>query len=399
MKRQRGVTLIEALVALVIMAFGMLALSGLQGNMRRSADFAKQRGEAMRLAQQDLETLRAFSVLDLPANAASNVQAYADIVSNVAANVGDPNSNTSFALRRTVLNNIEPPLRTIQVTVSWQDRTGAAQSISLDTIVSRTDPSLGASLAVAPNGAPARRPGERDASIPVGAKDLGDKTSVFKPLQNGTLAWVFDNLTGRIIGKCMVPMGTLTSALTAADVESCRNNTIGYLLSGYVRFSSSAPPDADHPSSTALPLDMVLRPRPQPNGTPPDPQPSYECYDDAPPTAVTTMSVVSYYCVVYPNTGTPPSWSGRLLIDGIALGGNHWKVCRYSADYNGDGSISNAEHPLDYSLVATSLMQQNFLVIKASAYCPSNHLPDPSIGRFVDTSTVEHQIHGLPALD
>ena len=55
-RRQAGVTLIEAMVALLIMAFGMVALVGLQSNLRRSADLAKQRGEAIRIAQQQLSS-------------------------------------------------------------------------------------------------------------------------------------------------------------------------------------------------------------------------------------------------------------------------------------------------------------------------------------------------------
>ena len=62
---QRGVTLIEALVALMVMAFGMVALVGLMSNLRRSTDVAKQRSEAMRLAQAELASpARNYSVLD-----------------------------------------------------------------------------------------------------------------------------------------------------------------------------------------------------------------------------------------------------------------------------------------------------------------------------------------------
>ncbi|WP_370695081.1 type IV pilus modification PilV family protein, partial [Klebsiella pneumoniae] len=38
--RQRGVTLIEALVALMVMSFGMVALVGLLATLRRGGDVA-----------------------------------------------------------------------------------------------------------------------------------------------------------------------------------------------------------------------------------------------------------------------------------------------------------------------------------------------------------------------
>src|SRR5205814_684705 len=65
-RSQRGATLIEALVALMVMSFGMVALVGLMGNLRRSSDVAKQRREAMRLGQAEWGALRSFSVLKKP---------------------------------------------------------------------------------------------------------------------------------------------------------------------------------------------------------------------------------------------------------------------------------------------------------------------------------------------
>ena len=60
---QHGVSLVEALVALAIMAFGMLGLVGMQASMRANADLAKQRSEAVRLAQQQMEAWRGYGTL------------------------------------------------------------------------------------------------------------------------------------------------------------------------------------------------------------------------------------------------------------------------------------------------------------------------------------------------
>lgn len=52
--KSRGVSLVEALVALLVMSFGMVALVGILSNLRRSEDLARQRGEAQRIAQAEI---------------------------------------------------------------------------------------------------------------------------------------------------------------------------------------------------------------------------------------------------------------------------------------------------------------------------------------------------------
>ena len=45
----RGFTLLEALIALLVLSFGMLAIAGFQTTLSRNSDLAKQRTEALRL--------------------------------------------------------------------------------------------------------------------------------------------------------------------------------------------------------------------------------------------------------------------------------------------------------------------------------------------------------------
>ena len=198
------------------------------------------------------------------------------------------------------------------------------------------------------------------------------------------MAWIFNNLTGNITGRCPVRQDMTTAALTAADLANCRNNTSAYLLSGFVRFPGQIAPDKLLNGSRVLPLEMALL------LTPSGPQtlPSTECFDDS---AETAQGHVSYYCSVYPSNGEPQIWSGQLSVNGIALGGSDWKVCRYSADLNGDGQISNAEHPLSYSQVTGSLANQNFLVIPAVNNCPTGQAINPQAGNFSNMTTVLHQ--------
>jgi len=381
---QRGVTLIEAMVAVVVMAFGMVALAGLQGNFRRSADVAKQRGEAIRLSQQDVELQRAFSELTLPANPASGVRAFTDIVDGKdSLSVG---TNTSFAIERKVKALPEFGVTSVNTTVRWSDRTGEDLWLSLDSLVSRVDPALATFLQQPVEGAPARRPLERSAQIPAGAKNLGEGSSAFKPVNGSGLVWVFNNLTGMITGKCDV--NKPLDDIVLADVAACRTNFIGmgFLVSGFVRFSTGPVADPEAPASPALPMDVQIAVTVPANYL----TPAYECFDNAPALAG-AQSVVAYYCVIYTKDAATTNWSGRLSLSGIAQGAGNYRVCRYSADYDGSGKIDNTEHPADYVKVNGPLSRQNFLVVSFANSCPAGLPADPANGRFINTATAQLQ--------
>src|SRR5438034_285680 len=60
---QRGITLVEALLSFVVLAFGMLGIARLHADLRAHADLARQHTDATRIAGEEMERLRAFSVL------------------------------------------------------------------------------------------------------------------------------------------------------------------------------------------------------------------------------------------------------------------------------------------------------------------------------------------------
>ncbi|MDM4765105.1 hypothetical protein [Pelomonas sp. SE-A7] len=374
-----GVTLIEAMVALLIMSFGMLALVGLQGNLRRSGDVAKQRGEATKLAQSHMESVRAIGAL-LAASAPPSTVAFSSLSTASSASIGAASSNTSYALMRSVTRVDTPPMAIVDVALNWTDRASESQQVRLSTFVAGVDPALSGSLQLPPpGGVSSRRPQSRSVDIPSTAKDLGEGHSVFKPDPFGTVAWVFSNLSGEITGVCTgIAMATQTRDLTVADVSAC-GSAKAYLLSGYVRYSMDSPPNPDLPNSSFMSFGLTLTvdaPADYPL------TPSYQCFARQ-ADAVTG----GYYCAVYPKaTGL---WSGRLDLSGFSLGA--YKVCRYSADYDGNGSISNAEHPASYADVKGALTQQNFLLIRATNSCPAGHGVDTSVGHFTNTRTEQHQ--------
>lgn len=422
---QRGVTLIEALVALVVMSFGMVALVGLMGNLRRSGDLAKQRSEAMRLAQAELAELRGFSVLAKDAAAGANVRDYDNNVETPPASrtITLDNANTTFTLTRSVTPLVkdlaEPKAKTVRVTVRWTDRTNAEQAVTLDSIISRTDPVFSLALGVAPPTNGVRQSSNRNPVIPPAAKDLENGTSAFRRGNGDPVVWVINNITGVITGKCEIPTGDVSS-LTASSVESCKNNTVGYLISGTIRFATGAVPDPRAPADAAQHLSVRLSLTPSQlrkkvsdtwvllTGGEYASQPSPACFTDEPSSASSPPTLVNYICVVYPNSQAPRNWWGQVLLDtplDIGTSSSQFKVCRYSGDYNGNGysedaydytasvdRIDNEEHPAVYRHVSYSLARQNFLVIRSGdgTSCPLSPV-DTTNGYFVDASTYQIQ--------
>lgn len=143
MARQRGFALLEALIAALLVAVGAIALIWLQGEMRFNADAARQRTEAARLAQADIEQLRAFVAVGADAGS----PAWSEIEDD-ALDVTPSASPTRYTLTRSVQTNAILGLKTIEVTLRWNDRRGQAQQLSLDTLIAGHDPALAGALSL-----------------------------------------------------------------------------------------------------------------------------------------------------------------------------------------------------------------------------------------------------------
>jgi type II secretory pathway pseudopilin PulG len=85
--KQRGINLLEVLVGIAIFALGMLALAHLQGSLARSSNDANARTVAINLAEETIESLRAFSQVEV--DPAGIRAAFNDIASSTApASIG-----------------------------------------------------------------------------------------------------------------------------------------------------------------------------------------------------------------------------------------------------------------------------------------------------------------------
>ena len=147
----RGVSLVEAMVALAVMAFGMLAVVGVQSTLRLNGDIAKQRSEATRIAQETLEKGRSFQVID-SADKGAGQTAWEEIVSRTQ-DITPANSSATYHVESTVTTYTDPPAKAMRVTVSWNDRAGQRQEVLLSSSIAAAAPALSGTL-----GRSARRP-------------------------------------------------------------------------------------------------------------------------------------------------------------------------------------------------------------------------------------------------
>jgi hypothetical protein len=424
---QFGVSLIEALVALAVMAFGMLGVVGVQSTLRMNSDISKQRSEAVRLAQQAIEDSRAF--IDVAAPGTAGVPNYADLASSspiidsshhyVANFETDPldqtyykdyETNAEYTLNISVFpsptasaptypydgSSSDPPMQTYRVNVAWKDRTNADQNVYVNTVIARIMPELSGTLALAAkvdvNGVPTSGGNGRNPNIPYHAADLGDGTSGYIPPGQASLtpeAFVFNNTTGLITELCTASV-TSNDLLTLLTLSSCSAVT-ALPLSGTVDFAAAAASasEAVAPSGTPQTVQVaVTQTFPGAGvGAP-------ECFTSSKAEADSDgVHFVSYICAVQISAVSSPAlvWSGSSSVTGLgitwAAGG--YSVCRYTAGPPAVASrsdlvvpaISNAQHPHIYSQVAAGLSAQNFLVVPyltgTDADCPDG-APLPS---------------------
>lgn len=385
-RRAAGVSLIEALVALAVVAFGMLGVVGMQSTMRAGADISRQRSEAVRIAQEELERLRNYSVLA----SAPGVFAFEDIITAAPASVAASNSNTTFILETVVPNAASGAMarvRQVQVSVAWADRSASAanQRVELTTAIAGLPAELSALHATRTDRTLLAQPYGRNAAIPRAAVDQGNGTSIFTPPGLTGVTWHFDNVSGRI-------------ALCASPCLFNRQ-----LLSGYVAFATGEAPtsaEAENPADPVVSLSMEVVVT-----LPATPLPQ----------ACATESVgtdrLAYYCALPTNAAR--LWSGRVQFGTLSLSGTladatstNYKVCRYTphgiADRNlvpiAESAFSgqtiseyNAQHPYGYYRVSGPLMNKNFLVISAGDNTTAYGCPDENTSTPLESNTWPHQ--------
>lgn len=143
---QRGFTLLEALIAFVVLAGGLLAAYRFHSTTMSVTAESKVRAQATTLAEQKLEELRNFQT----------VTEFNTIVvdGNGLGDYAGVDYAADFTMawdRDEAYGNGDNP-RKVTVTVSWTDREDQAESVTLSSIIWRTEPAEDAAeLALAVN--------------------------------------------------------------------------------------------------------------------------------------------------------------------------------------------------------------------------------------------------------
>ena len=126
----RGFSLIEVLIALTLMAVGVMGLIKLQSFMEVKAENALITLDALYLAEEKLEEFRTRAQ-----SAAGGTIAYSSIVSQT--------ESVSMAISTvtrevTVVDNYPiSDAKKITVSVRWKDRLEQPQAVSLETVISK----------------------------------------------------------------------------------------------------------------------------------------------------------------------------------------------------------------------------------------------------------------------
>ena len=175
---EKGFSLIEVMIALLILAVGILGISKLQGTMIKSASDANQRTVAVSLAQQKIDDLKSFVLLTADVDSSSagdeawtsaatwpaTQQSFAFINDSEGGIIGPADTGspiaignyaytldwevvdyyypTDLAAAAIVTGTIVPEFKQVEVTVGWTDNSGQPQTVVLDTVIDAYAPAL-----------------------------------------------------------------------------------------------------------------------------------------------------------------------------------------------------------------------------------------------------------------
>ena len=396
-----GFALIEVLVSVIVVAFGMLALASMQLNLSRNADVAKQRSEAVRLAQEKMECLRAFTQITTSTTTSATrncmgalraIYAWDDLatVSSDPLNpLASAYSNTTYARSWTIGGLTSDSLRPVTVTLAWTDRAGAAQTFVLNSVISQSNPDNAGELGFPlPQNTNLKRPKNRSLNIPVAALSLGNGQSVYQ--LNSNLAVVFNDDSGYVVQRCTT---TVTAANYASLVSGGQcTNFNAYIIAGYIsgdttwdaeaanlptgiNTSSVTGWDSSSGQTIACSYSQTTQATNQNTGS-----------------AIAGSNQYRYYLCVVPVTAGG-TWSGTIRLAGMTTNnsGSRWRACRFEFPASALFPNANERNVQPYSNVSTSLDSQNYYL--SSGTCPSSSITyfnGPS-AQTTSYTTVQHQ--------
>lgn len=145
----RGVSMIEALIAAVVLSVGLIAVAKLQSDLVSNAGTNKARSEAIALIEGDMERLRNF-VLETQYDAVGSWDSSGDRCTDLDAL---PGTNATFERTWCIDRFTSPERRRLTITYQWKGPRDPAddntrwQTVALTSTIAWDDPMMSASLA------------------------------------------------------------------------------------------------------------------------------------------------------------------------------------------------------------------------------------------------------------
>jgi len=209
-RKQRGFSIIEALIAAVVVSVGLLGAAKFQAKMIKTGSTVKDRTLALSAANEYIEQYR----VDY-AKVMSDVPAYGSETPNISTGA------TGTLVRSwTITPNNTPNYNAVNVNVAWMDASGDNPSVALATYVNRGHPIMSGRLLM--------------------MKQLGYQPPLIPPTPPATL---FDAvITGTIYklngngqwsvsvdqGSCVTTASSYTCTLAGVPVSDSQNITIDF---------------------------------------------------------------------------------------------------------------------------------------------------------------------------
>jgi prepilin-type N-terminal cleavage/methylation domain-containing protein len=121
----RGITLIEVMISILILAFGLLALAPMVVLSIEGNNISRDALEASNLAKEQIETFQNSAVMP-----------------TLPFNMSEPNLRGTYTRQTYIYDNavdslLPPNLCNMQVTISWTNKLGSLRSISYETMLEK----------------------------------------------------------------------------------------------------------------------------------------------------------------------------------------------------------------------------------------------------------------------
>jgi type IV pilus modification protein PilV len=248
--REAGFSIIEALISLLVVAFGLLAIASFQYTLSRASDVAKQRTEATRIAQREMDRLRSFGQRQSDGNLGDTRYTYVDDIVSGSQTLTGLTTNTTYTMNTTVGVPPAPAsgdrFRWVNIVVGWADRVGQQQSVQLASVISDGDPGDLGPLGVRRRTSSTLRPKNRNINVPYPAVNLATcptgsaGCSAFVP-PPGNVAYVFDNVTGNVIQSCTLTQYAITGLTRGGATATAAVPSHPFTNGSWVEISGASP--------------------------------------------------------------------------------------------------------------------------------------------------------------